>query len=76
MPQSTHFDGTLKLYRNSNADGSGTWSVTTVDATNASGNFASLRVINGKPTISYYYGSNATFFTLGFARNSAADGGP
>lgn len=61
----------LKFVRNSAADGSGTWTAVTVDATGNVGTFASLAWVNTIPVISYYDDSNDD---LKFARNSAADG--
>ncbi|MDZ4290247.1 MAG: choice-of-anchor D domain-containing protein, partial [Prosthecobacter sp.] len=61
----------LKFARNSATDGSGTWSVTTVESTGQVGHFNSLEMVDGNPAISYY---DLTNQRIRFARNSAADG--
>jgi hypothetical protein len=55
-----------------NADGSGAWTIGTVESGGfALGLFTSLVAADGKPSISYYDASNGN---LRHARNSAADG--
>ncbi|MCB1100273.1 MAG: hypothetical protein KDN22_32205, partial [Verrucomicrobiae bacterium] len=66
-----HVNETLKFAINANADGSGAWTNTTVDATGAVGRFASLVEIGGRPAISYYDSGNSD---LKFAINANADG--
>jgi len=63
--------GDLKFARNSAADGSGAWTVTTVDSAGFVGLFTSLAIVGGNPAISY---SDSTNTALKFARNSATDG--
>jgi autotransporter-associated beta strand protein len=46
-------ESSLMFARNSAADGSGTWSVITVDHANTTGTFCSLAVVDGNPAISY-----------------------
>ena len=58
----------LKYARNSLADGSGTWTITTVEP--LSSTYSSLFEVNGKPAISYYIPSGDLYY----ARNSLADG--
>ncbi len=75
-PAISYYDstnGALKFARNSAADGSGTWTIVTVDTggTNDVGQYTSLAIVNGNPAISYY---DATAGDLKYARNSAADG--
>ncbi|BCM88804.1 hypothetical protein IAD21_00646 [Abditibacteriota bacterium] len=73
-PAISYFDGTntdLKFAINSAADGTGSWTTTTVDSTGSVGFYTSLAIINGKPAISYYDQTNQD---LKFAINSAADG--
>ncbi len=64
-------DTSLRFARNSAADGSGAWTVTTVDNTANVGQFVSLAVVANTPAISYY---DVTNTALKFARNSAIDG--
>jgi len=61
----------LKYARNSVADGSGTWTITSVDTAGSVGRSASLAVVAGKPAISYGDGSNGD---IKYASNSAVDG--
>jgi hypothetical protein len=73
-PAISYYDATngdLKFARNSSSDGTGTWTVTTIETANNVGQFASLGTINGLPAISFY---DATNGDLRIARNSAADG--
>src|SRR5262245_61007305 len=44
-------DTNLMFARNSAADGSGTWSLVTVDGTGSVGRYTSLAVVNGNPAI-------------------------
>ena len=57
-PAISYYDVTnrdLKFARNSAADGSGTWSKVTVDGTGIDvGQYTSLAIVGGNPTISYY----------------------
>ncbi len=62
---------TLRFSRNSQPDGSGTWTTVTVDSAAGVGEYTSLAVVDGKPTISYYDTTNGD---LKLAQNSAADG--
>jgi hypothetical protein len=61
----------LMFARNSAADGSGTWTITTVDSAGSVGRGTSLAVVNGNPAIAYYADTDGS---IRFARNSAADG--
>jgi hypothetical protein len=64
----------LKLARNSAADGSGAWTITTVDNAVAS-QLSSLAIVNGHPAVSYQsilVGVGGPY--LKFARNTLADG--
>ena len=73
-PAISYYDttnGDLKFARNASIDGSGEWTITTVEAGDDVGSYCSLAVVNGKPAISYH---DATNLDLKFARNSAADG--
>lgn len=69
--------GDLKFAINSLADGSGTWTTSTVDTGNGvdmavfTGRFPTLRVVGGLPAISYFDETNQD---LKFARNSSIDG--
>jgi hypothetical protein len=47
-------DRNLMFARNSAVDGSGSWSIVTVDTTSNVGQFSSLAVVNGNPAISYF----------------------
>ena len=74
LPLISYYDATsgdLKLARNSAADGSGAWTVTTVDSAGDIGQFTALRLINGNAAVSYY---DVTNRHLKYARNSATDG--
>jgi hypothetical protein len=62
----------LRFAINSAADGSGTWSFTSVDTdTTSNGFYSSLHVINGRPAISYQDRRN---YDLRFAINTDTDG--
>ena len=61
----------LMFARNSAADGSGSWSVTTIDFALTVGLYPSLAVVNGNPAISYY---DATDFDLKYVRANDASG--
>lgn len=72
LPAISYYDQSnadLKFARNSAADGSGTWSITTVLATGFVGSDASMAIVDGRPAISFLNGSQ-----LSFAINSLADG--
>ena len=60
---------TVKYARNSAADGSGTWSVTTVDSSGSDSARPSLGIVGGKPAVAF-----GSYGTLKYARNSAIDG--
>ena len=73
-PAIAYYDSTnadLKFTINSAADGSGTWTVYTVDSDDSVGLQLSLAVVGGRPAISYRDNTNDD---LKFAINSAADG--
>lgn len=62
----------VKFARNSQADGSGTWTISTVTtAGDVDSRPLSLAVVAGNPAIVFY---NPADHTLKFARNSASDG--
>src|SRR5438067_926841 len=64
-------EGNLMFARNSAADGSGSWTITTVVSLGDVGLYPSLAIVNGNPAISYYDQTNGD---LMFVRNSAVDG--
>jgi predicted outer membrane repeat protein len=73
-PAISYYDnsnGDLKFARNSEVEGSGTWTTVTVDSAGNVGYYTSLAVVGGKPAISYY---DIDSGDLKFARNSAVDG--
>nr|MCU0756942.1 hypothetical protein [Xanthomonadales bacterium] len=73
-PATAYYDQSnrdLRFTRNSNADGTGSWTIVTVDSAGDVGQGASLAIVNGNPAIAY---RDATNGHLKFARNSAADG--
>ena len=64
----------LSLLKNSSADGSGTWTTTILDTTNAYSYISNLTTIAGFPCIAYAGQDGAASKTLKLARNSASDG--
>ena len=64
-------DTSLMFARNSAADGSGSWTITTVDFVGVVGKHCSLKVVNGNPAISYY---DETSADLKFVRALDANG--
>jgi len=64
-------NGDLKFAINAAADGSGSWTTSTVASTGSVGQHCWLAEISGKPAIAYY---DATNGDLKFAINAAADG--
>jgi len=64
-------DDTLKFASAANAQGSGVWTLVTVQSAGAIGRYTSLAVINGRPAISYYDYSSRD---LKFAYASDAQG--
>lgn len=65
-------DGNLMFARNGAVDGTGAWTVTTLDSIGIVGNFVSMIVINGNPAISYWDQTNGD---LKFIRALDASGG-
>lgn len=63
-------DRNLMFARNSAVDGSGSWTIVTVDATGDVGQNCSLAVVNGNPAISYFAGTG----DLKYVRASDASG--
>ena len=64
-------ESSLMFARNSAADGSGTWTITTVDFGGVVGQHCSLKVVDGNPAISYY---DATNSDLKYVRAQDASG--
>ncbi|MEY2879388.1 MAG: hypothetical protein RLZZ15_1768, partial [Verrucomicrobiota bacterium] len=64
-------DANLMFARNSAVDGSGAWTISTVDYAGNVGQYASLAVVNGNPAIAYY---DTTNLDLKYARALDASG--
>ncbi len=64
-------DSSLMYAHNSAVDGSGSWSVITVDSAGVVGFYPSLGVVNGNPAISYYDSTNGD---LKYVRAADASG--
>ena len=64
-------DSALMFARNSAVDGSGVWTIISVDIDNNVGAYTSLAVVNGNPAISYY---DATNDVVKYVRASDASG--
>jgi hypothetical protein len=75
VPGIAYYDVTnadLKFARNAAADGSGAWTITTIDSTGNVGQYASLVVLpSGFPAVAYY---DATNGALKYAVNDTTDG--
>jgi hypothetical protein len=69
-------DGNLMFARNSAVDGSGTWSIVTVDATGNVGQYTSLAVVDGHPAISYYDQTNRSLKYVRANDSSGVSWGP